>query len=123
MATPALVISHGVMLSRAMAKGGYRDLFFDVIRAIPRGRVMTYGQVAELAGVPRGHRLVAAALRGCPQDVPWYRVLAKDGPRRARIAIMDEEDAGRQRSLLEAEGVGFDDAGRIVLTQFGWLEL
>lgn len=106
-----------------MSARGPNERFFAVICAIPRGRVATYGQVAELAGVPRGHRWVAAALRECPANTPWYRVVAKHGPRHARIAIPDGQAAARQRRLLEREKVRFDDRGRIALVDFGWLPL
>lgn len=102
---------------------GRNERFFEVIRGIPRGRVATYGQVAELAGVTRGHRWVAAALRTCPAGTPWHRVVAKHGPRHGRIAIPDGELALRQRRLLERERVRFDDRDRIALLDFGWLPL
>jgi methylated-DNA-protein-cysteine methyltransferase-like protein len=94
---------------------------YAVVRAIPRGRVATYGQVAELAGLPSGHRRVARAMKVCPESLPWQRVVGRKDARRAQIAIQDSEHASLQRSLLEAEKVGFDDAGCIVLRRFGWL--
>ena len=92
-----------------------------VVRAIARGRVATYGQVAELAGIPRGHRVAARALRTCPPGLPWYRVLAKKDARRAMISITDAEHATEQRRRLIAEGVRFDAQGFIPLRDFGWL--
>jgi methylated-DNA-protein-cysteine methyltransferase related protein len=97
------------------------DRIYDVVRAIPRGRVATYGQVAELAGIPRGHRVAARALKGCPAGLPWQRVLAKKDARRAVISIQEPEHADVQRSLLAREGVRFDPGGFIVLRDFGWL--
>jgi len=94
---------------------------YAVVRAIPRGRVATYGQVAELAGLPSGHRRVARAMKYCPQSLPWQRVVGRKDARRAQIAIQDSEHATLQRRLLEVEKVGFDDAGYIVLRRFGWL--
>jgi methylated-DNA-protein-cysteine methyltransferase-like protein len=97
--------------------------FYRVVRRVPRGRVTTYGEVAMLAGAPGyarhvGHAL--AALRGSRHSVPWQRVLAKDGARRARIAILDAVGAAAQRDLLSREGVVVDDAGRVDLVAFGW---
>ena len=69
----------------------------DVIRRIPRGRVATYGQVAEAAGYPTYHRQVVQALKMSP-GLPWHRVLAAGGFLRQGID---------QRTLLELEGVRF----------------
>lgn len=92
-----------------------------MVEAIPRGRVATYGEVAELAGLPSGHRQVARAMRGCPERLPWQRVVGKQDARRAKIAILDPELASVQRHLLEAEGVVFDARGFIPLRDHGWL--
>jgi methylated-DNA-protein-cysteine methyltransferase-like protein len=94
-----------------------------VIRRVPRGRVATYGQIAELAGIPGGARVAAASLKtSTPADrLPWQRIVGKVGPRRARIAIHDPVGAALQRQRLEAEGVALDDAGRIDLDRYGWL--
>ena len=92
-----------------------------MVRAIPRGRVATYGQIAELVGIPSGHRVVARAMRTCPSGLPWQRVVGKKDARRAQINLHDPEHATEQRALLEAEGVVFDLNGFIVLRLFGWL--
>ncbi len=94
---------------------------YAVVRAIPRGKVVTYGQLAELAGIPRGHRLAARAMRMCPTGLPWHRVVGKKDARRAQINLQDPEDAALQRRKLTAEGVCFDDAGFIALRAHGWL--
>jgi methylated-DNA-protein-cysteine methyltransferase-like protein len=94
---------------------------YAVVRAIPRGRVATYGQVAELAGLPSGHRRVARAMRYCSSKLPWQRVVGRKDARRGQINIQDAEHAARQRSLLQAERVEFDASGCIVLARFGWL--
>ena len=94
---------------------------YRVVSAIPRGKVLTYGQVAELAGLPAGHRVVASAMRGCPEGLPWQRVTGKKDARRATVAIQDPEHATLQRRLLEHEGVRFDAQGLISLRDHGWL--
>jgi methylated-DNA-protein-cysteine methyltransferase related protein len=94
---------------------------YEVVRAIPRGKVATYGQIAELAGLARGHRIVARAMRSCPAGLPWQRVVGKKDARRAQVAIGDPEHARLQRKLLEREGVTFDAGGFIVLRKSGWL--
>ncbi|MBL0219010.1 MAG: MGMT family protein [Myxococcales bacterium] len=94
-----------------------------VIRKIPKGRVATYGQVAELAGIPGGARIAAAALKTSkPGDqLPWQRVIGKAGKLRGRIAIHDPVGAAVQRQLLGEEGVTISDTGLVALDVFGWL--
>ena len=89
------------------------------VRETPRGRVVTYGQVALELGAPAAARAVGYALRALPPDteVPWWRVLnAKGGiSLRGRGAGAD-----LQRARLEAEGVAFSDDGRVDLRTFRW---
>jgi len=73
-----------------------------VIRMIPRGKVATYGQVAEAAGYPRRHRQVAQLLRNRGEGLPWHRVLGSGGHIKTR-----SEAALDQRMRLEMEGVRF----------------
>lgn len=95
---------------------------YAVIRRIPRGRVTTYGQVAELAGLPGGARIAAASLKVSKPEhqLPWQRVIGKASGRRGRIAIHDPVGAAIQRGLLEKEGVAIGDTGLIALDVFGW---
>ncbi len=97
---------------------------YAVVRRIPRGRVATYGQVAELAGIPGGARVVGAAMRGSgnAHRLPWQRVVGKRG-NTGRIAILDPIGGAVQRQLLENEGVEVTDAGAIPLLRYGWLPL
>jgi methylated-DNA-protein-cysteine methyltransferase-like protein len=106
-----------------MAKNepAFATAIYDVVRAIPRGKVATYGQVAELAGIPSGHRVVARAMRTCPERLPWYRVVGKKDARRAQINVMDPDHAALQRRLLAKERVVFDENGFIPLARSGWL--
>lgn len=94
-----------------------------VIKKIPKGHVATYGQVAELAGIPGGARIAAAALKTSkPGDqLPWQRVIGKAGKLRGRIAIHDPVGAAIQRELLTREGVTIGDTGLVALDVFGWL--
>lgn len=99
------------------------SLYYRVVRRIPRGRVATYGDVALAAGKPRGARQVGyamAALRGGAHDVPWQRVLGARPRGAAAISIRDAMGAAVQRQLLEAEGISFDERGRVDLGRFGW---
>lgn len=88
------------------------------MRRIPRGKVCTYGDVADVAGLPRRARLVGTVLRQSPasRDLPWFRVINAGG----RISFPAGSDAHeRQRSKLEAEGVIFI-GGRVDLKKYGW---
>ena len=100
----------------------YRSIY-AVVRRIPTGRVATYGQVAELAGLPGGARVAGAALKvGKPGDrLPWQRVIGKAGKNRGRIAIHDPVGAAVQRQLLGEEGVEIGDSGLVALDRYGWL--
>lgn len=88
-----------------------------VIKAIPPGKVMTYGQVAEAAGNPRAARQVVRVLHAMSANhcLPWHRVVGAGG----RISLPDECGFNEQRALLEAEGVMFDLQGRIDMDIFG----
>lgn len=99
----------------------YKALY-GVIRTIPKGRVATYGQIAELAGIPGGARIAAASLKvSKPSDgLPWQRVIGKASKARGRIAIHDPVGAAIQRQLLEQEGVAIGDTGLVDLGAFGW---
>ena len=85
---------------------------------IPRGRVATYGQVAEVARLGRAARQVGYALHALPEgsDVPWHRVVNARG----EISLRASGWEVPQRALLEREGVRFDARGRIDLARFGW---
>lgn len=95
------------------------ELIWSVVRKIPRGRVATYGQVADLAGLEGHARQVGYALHNLParSDVPWHRVINSRGEVSPRTGGDSHE---LQRHLLEAEGVGFDARGRVDLARFRW---
>jgi len=92
-----------------------------VVAKIPRGRVMTYGDVAAAAGMPGAARAVGYAMRALGHAVPWQRVLGRRNPRTAHITIRDPRSKAEQRRLLEKEGVRFDAGGGVPLTTFGWV--
>jgi methylated-DNA-protein-cysteine methyltransferase related protein len=100
----------------------YRAIY-AVVRRIPAGRVATYGQVAELAGIPGGGRVAGAAMKVSSRAarLPWQRVIGKAGPNRGRIAIHDPVGAAVQRQLLGEEGVQIGDSGLVALDRYGWL--
>ncbi len=102
-----------------MTRSDRWERVYAVVRRIPEGRVATYGQVAELAGLGRNARQVGYALHALPEysDVPWHRVISAKG----RISLPRASGADvTQRLRLEREGVKFDGRGRIDLRVFGW---
>ena len=86
--------------------------FYETVRKVPRGRVASYGQIAELAGLEGHARQVGYALHALPakSGVPWHRIVNAKGEISPRSAGDSHE---LQRMLLEAEGVKFDDKGRV----------
>lgn len=97
---------------------GFRDRVIDIVESVPPGRVVTYGQVALLAGAPRAARQVGMVLNGLHEvePVPWQRVINAAG----RLSTYKIGSGEFQRALLEAEGVEFDDEGRVDLSRFRW---
>lgn len=92
----------------------------DVILQIPRGKVMTYGQVAEAAGLRGAARLVGYTLRAVGRRVPWQRVLGQRRKGVAQVAIKDPVGGTEQRLRLEGEGVHFSPSGGVDLARFGF---
>ena len=98
------------------SSAGVPERIWTVVAAIPAGRVATYGQVAELAGLPRGARTVGRAMARLPAGtrLPWHRVINAAG-----AVSIPGAGGDRQRALLEAEGVAFV-AGRVDLGRVRW---
>jgi methylated-DNA-protein-cysteine methyltransferase-like protein len=94
----------------------FTDRTIRIIRSIPAGKIMTYGQIARLAGNPRGARQVVRILHTMSHihHLPWHRVVNAKG----KIAIKDDESRFIQVALLEKEGVEFDGDGRISMKKY-----
>lgn len=101
-----------------MAKTDFTRRALAVIRAVPRGWVATYGQIADLAGNPRAARQVVRLLHSSSETegLPWHRVVNGRGT----ISLPPGRGYEEQRAMLAAEGVVFDDRDRIDLKLFGW---
>lgn len=94
------------------------ERIWRTVLAVPEGRVASYGQIADLAGLPGRARMVGKALGLAPDalQVPWYRILRNDG----RIAFpAGSEHAERQKQRLLEEGVVIL-RNRIKMIEFGW---
>jgi methylated-DNA-protein-cysteine methyltransferase-like protein len=100
-----------------MASAEYEG-YYVVIRSIPPGSVMTYGDVAKAAGSPKWARRVGYALSACSDpSVPWWRVINAQG-RISRGGGRTPEGVDQQRDLLESEGVYIDLEGLIDLAVY-----
>ena len=97
------------------------EQIYRIVLKIPRGRVMTYGQIARLMDDRYSPRLVGWAMHAVPQDgrhIPWHRVInSKGGISTGRVIIQEPQ---LQRYLLEAEGVVFDGRGHCDLSVYQW---
>jgi len=97
---------------------GAWNAVFAVVREIPPGRVMTYGQISSLIGHVLSPVAVGWALHTCPEDVPWHRVVnASGGCSTERIP---DVPPGLQRRMLAAEGVEFRLDGTLDLAEYRW---
>jgi methylated-DNA-protein-cysteine methyltransferase-like protein len=87
-----------------------------IIKDIPAGKVMTYGQIARLAGSPRGARQVVRALHSLSgkYNLPWHRVINSKG----EVGIKDFEQRTFQKELLQSEGIEFIGSNKVDLTQY-----
>ncbi|MGO4180500.1 MGMT family protein [Paenibacillus sp. MCAF9] len=94
----------------------YTQRVVSIIKAIPEGTVMTYGQVAELAGNRRGARQVVRVLHSLSgiYNLPWHRVVNAKG----EISIQEEESRYMQIFYLKEEGVSASEDGRIDLEKY-----
>ena len=104
---------------KSVGQGTLHDRIFDMVEAIPLGKVATYGQIGKLVGGCSG-RMVGFALASLRfaggRKVPWQRVINRLG----KISLTGP-DAALQRALLEEEGVRFDVEGAVDLDDFGWM--
>ena len=91
---------------------GFFERVYAVVRRVPKGRVISYGEIAKILGCPRAARQVGWAMRQSPDDIPWQRVVKADG------AVAGGEHSELRRALLEAEGVGFLPDGRVDMGKY-----
>jgi methylated-DNA-protein-cysteine methyltransferase-like protein len=94
------------------------DAVYQVTRRIPRGRVATYGQIAQLLDGRLSARAVGWALHVCPNDVPWQRVVNASG--RCSTDRLGHVPAGLQLAILKAEGVSVREDGSVDLGTCRW---
>ncbi len=96
------------------------DRIYTTVRKIPFGKVATYGQIADLAGLYGKARLVGYALFrvNLADDIPWHRVINAKG----EISYSLQRQGGDylQKVLLEEEGIEFKKNGKIDLNKYRW---
>jgi len=95
-----------------------RDSVLDLVRRIPEGRVMTYGQIAASLASRLSPRAVGWIMHQCPDDVPWHRVVNASGG--CSTDRLPDVPQGLQRAMLEAEGVEFRETGTLDLEVYRW---
>lgn len=94
----------------------FTDQVIQIIKDIPSGQVMTYGQIAAWAGSPRAARQVVRILHSMSRkyNLPWHRVINAQG----KVSIQDEESFMLQIMFLQSEGVEVSEVGYVDLTQY-----
>jgi methylated-DNA-protein-cysteine methyltransferase-like protein len=96
----------------------YRERVFEIVRRIPAGRVMTYGQIADILGEGYTPRTVGFVMHSADEETtPWQRVINSQGACSTGRIILPPD---KQQRMLEAEGIEFDQRGRCDLGRYRW---
>jgi methylated-DNA-protein-cysteine methyltransferase-like protein len=98
-----------------MARASAWEEIYRMVRRIPRGRVMSYGQISQLLTRPLSAQAVGWAMNQCPDDVPWQRVVNAAGGISTEHRSVPRD---LQRRLLEAEGIRFGPDGRLSMSKY-----
>lgn len=96
----------------------YRERVYEIVRRIPRGRVMTYGQIAEILGEGYTARTIGFVMHASGDQTPWHRVINARGACSTGKVVLPED---KQQRLLESESVQFDERGRCNLERYLWI--
>ena len=95
----------------------YRERVYAIVRQIPKGRVMTYGQIAGILGEGYTARTVGYVMHSAGDDVPWQRVINSQGKcSTGRLTI----PMNLQQEILESEGIEFKPSGKCDLNKYQW---
>lgn len=96
----------------------YKERVYRIVRSIPRGRVMTYGQIAEILGDGYTARTVGFVMHGSDDKTPWHRVINAKGACSTGGVVLPHD---KQQRMLEAEGIHFDERARCDLQTYLWI--
>ncbi|MDX6694235.1 MAG: methylated-DNA-protein-cysteine methyltransferase related protein [Blastocatellia bacterium] len=100
------------------ASASYRERVYEIVRRIPAGRVMTYGQIAEMLGEGYTARTVGYVMHAADEETtPWQRVINSQGACSTGRVILPPD---KQQRMLEAEGIEFNAKGRCDLGRYRW---
>lgn len=109
-----------VIKGRPEESPSFRERVYELVLRIPRGRVMSYGLVAQVLGAGYDARAIGNVMHATPDDgrnIPWHRVInAQGGCSTAGLTTPPD----LQQRLLAAEGIVFNDKGRCDLKQYLW---
>lgn len=99
---------------------GFFEQVYEIVKNIPKGKVLTYGEIAKMMGMPRKAKIVGWALHSNPYEgiVPCHRVVNRKGELSGSF-VFGGKDA--QRELLEVEGIIFEKDGIINLQKYLWV--
>lgn len=95
----------------------YRERVYEIVRQIPAGKVMTYGQIALILGEGYTARTVGYCMHSADEGVPWQRVINSQGKISTDRLTLPHS---LQRSILESEGVAFDEKGKCDMGIYQW---
>lgn len=95
----------------------FKEAVIQIVKKIPSGKVTTYGIVATLAGNPRASRIIAGILHNGEEELPWQRIIDRNGYISIRGCYYDKNF---QKKLLEAEGIEVSSDFMIDLKKYGW---
>ncbi|MFO0920604.1 MAG: MGMT family protein [Candidatus Saccharimonadales bacterium] len=93
----------------------FRDMVFEIVAQIPKGKVMTFGQIAAVCGEPRAARVVGGIAHYGDPGLPWQRVVKKDGS----LAEGYYGGVVGHQAALEAEGVVLNN-GKVPMSEYQW---
>lgn len=96
----------------------YRERVYKIVRQIPKGRLMTYGQIAEILGEGYTARTIGYTMHGADEEsIPWQRVINSQGACSTGRMTMP---VNLQQQMLESEGVVFNEKGKCDLEKYRW---
>lgn len=106
-------VPYGIM-EKVINMEKFFERVYALVACVPRGRAASYGQIAAMLGAPHCARQVGWAMRVCPDELPWQRIVRSDG------SVAGGDHAQLRRALLESEGIPFLPNGRVDMKKCQW---